>query len=443
MLGGDDSLLVRGRVGSSIDLRAIGGDGDDRMIDSGKVGGYLFSILPIRAPETRTYFYDSDGSGTMIPGPGTAIDRSPVPVPTNDVERYEQAVPDRGSDWVYFPWVNVNPDEGFFGGGTATLSQFGFRATPYRDRLTFKIGYATAPARFKGEFNGDFRNIFPPDLLPGSHFNLTFKGSGLEVLNFFGFGNQTAAPDELKDDNFFKVKQERFVLGGRLHVPLFSGAEAMVGLEGRSTHTDLTRPNKVTRSSPYGIGHVTTASIVAGVTIDSRRNTFKSQQGAYLNVQGAIYPQMDQLREPFSRVGADARAALSAMIVTPVTLALHAAGEKIWGAYPYYESAFIGGIGSIRGFDRERFAGDASLLGGAELRLYLGKAKLIVPAYIGILGFGETGRVYVDGETSNIWHPSFGGGLWFTVVDPANTLSIMAARSVEGMGFYVTGGFGC
>ena len=63
------------------------------------------------------------------------------------------------------------------------------------------------------------------------------------------------------------------------------------------------------------------------------------------------------------------------------------AAERNWGRYPFFEAAFLGGapvtlpvyptgasIGStLRGYDLNRFAGDASLAGNLEVRAALGK----------------------------------------------------------------------
>ncbi len=51
------------------------------------------------------------------------------------------------------------------------------------------------------------------------------------------------------------------------------------------------------------------------------------------------------------------------------TLALRVAGKRVFGDYPFQEAAYIGGHTSVRGLRAERFGGDGSLYGSAELRL--------------------------------------------------------------------------
>jgi len=121
------------------------------------------------------------------------------------------------------------------------------------------------------------------------------------------------------------------------------------------------------------------------------------------------------------------------------TLALRAGGEKIWGDFPYQEAAVLGGSGDLRGFPEERFSGDASLFFNSELRLHMGTLPVILPGSWGAMASTETGRVWLDGEDSNRWHGTYGGGLWVSIIDTF-TLTMSVARSDEGTRFLYGGG---
>jgi hypothetical protein len=45
-----------------------------------------------------------------------------------------------------------------------------------------------------------------------------------------------------------------------------------------------------------------------------------------------------------------------------------------------------------------------------------------VPGQQGVFGFGDAGRVYLDGETSDELHTSFGGGIWLSFLERGNVL---------------------
>jgi len=141
-------------------------------------------------------------------------------------------------------------------------------------------------------------------------------------------------------------------------------------------------------------------------------------------------------------------------VVGPVelALALRAGGKKVFGTYPYLEAASIGqgGLGAgalgepqdtVRGFRARRFLGDASAFGNAEVRLRLSSITLILPGTWGINGFGDVGRVWLEGETSDTWHNGVGGGIWISLLNDRMAFSTGFAHSNEADLYYFKGGF--
>ncbi|HEX4468570.1 MAG TPA: ShlB/FhaC/HecB family hemolysin secretion/activation protein, partial [Gemmatimonadaceae bacterium] len=123
------------------------------------------------------------------------------------------------------------------------------------------------------------------------------------------------------------------------------------------------------------------------------------------------------------------------------TLALRVAGQKVWGPYPFFDAAFVGGGSTVRGFAEQRFAGDASLYGNAELRVFLAKVFFLLPSDFGVFGLADAGRVFSSGQSSTVIHSGFGGGLWLAPLGRTNTLSLAIARSKEASGLYLRSGF--
>ena len=62
------------------------------------------------------------------------------------------------------------------------------------------------------------------------------------------------------------------------------------------------------------------------------------------------------------------------------------------------------------GTARTASAGDASLYGSVEARLWLFRGRLIAPGRWGVFGLADTGRVFLEGESSDTWHTSYGRG---------------------------------
>ncbi len=95
----------------------------------------------------------------------------------------------------------------------------------------------------------------------------------------------------------------------------------------------------------------------------------------------------------------------------------------------------------MRGFRSRRFLGDSSLYGSAELRLRLSRLAIILPGDVGLLGFVDSGRVWLGGEDSNTWHTGAGGGIWYSLMDDLGLLSAGIAHSKEDDLFFFKGGF--
>jgi hypothetical protein len=119
-------------------------------------------------------------------------------------------------------------------------------------------------------------------------------------------------------------------------------------------------------------------------------------------------------------------------------------GRKLWGAYPYFESATIGGSHDVRGYDTNRFRGDSSVFANAEVRVGLGRRKKpVLPVQWSLIGYYDVGRVWLAGETSNQWHWGYGGGLLAEVMGvPGLAIRGSMATSKEGgIHFYATTGY--
>jgi hypothetical protein len=76
------------------------------------------------------------------------------------------------------------------------------------------------------------------------------------------------------------------------------------------------------------------------------------------------------------------------------------------------------------GIDRlrwNRFGGDASLYGDVRLRWAFKKLTLAVPGELGVTVGADVGRVWLQGEDSNKWHPSWNVAIFFA---PFNRLML-------------------
>jgi hypothetical protein len=170
-----------------------------------------------------------------------------------------------------------------------------------------------------------------------------------------------------------------------------------------------------------------------------------------VKARGLYWPKAWDVQEAFGSVEGSAAAYLTPGGDKVPTLALRAGGKKVFGNYPFFEAAYLGGgLGSyditagdqtVRGLQKHRYAGDSSLFGNADLRIYVSRFRIFLPGEWGVLGFADAGRVYLEGDTSDKWHTGYGGGLWVAWLDRANTLSVSYARSEGHTSISFRGGF--
>jgi len=194
--------------------------------------------------------------------------------------------------------------------------------------------------------------------------------------------------------------------------------------------------------TPENKQKVDLAFVNGGFELDKRDHPTVPYSGYYIGVNGNYSPKLFNDYYDFGRITGDLRGYLG--YKTNISLALRAYGEKVIGDnYPFFESAFLGGSKTLRGYPSERFAGDGSLLGSAELRLKLFNYNFLFPQSLGIFGFGETGRVFLKGEDSKKWHSSYGGGFFIHLINRDFTFKFTFAMSDEqDLLFYFTTGFG-
>ena len=213
------------------------------------------------------------------------------------------------------------------------------------------------------------------------------------------------------------------------------------GISLKFISTENKNDSFISQSNPYGIKDFLLTGVNTGIEIDQRNSSSLPLNGFYFSGKAAAYPSFKKDQDTFSKLIGDARYYLSIPSIPLSSLAFRIYGEKNFGIYPFFESAFLGGNGSLRGFAKNRFAGSASLFGSSELRLYLFKFFFQVPMYFGITALGDAGKVFISGESSKIWHSAYGGGIWLSIINPEFLFSFNYAKSSEDSGIYFTSGF--
>lgn len=431
---GDDNAVVTGKTDGSIPVYISGDKGKDELIDSSEVSTFLPFINPF---SVYTQFFDEGKKTTFVEGVNTSIRHKELPEPKDEFEKYEPQLRTYGHDWKFVPWLGANPDDGLFVGGGPVLYEHGFMTKPYVYRMELVAGAATLPWKFRLRYKGEFNSIFDNNKV-----TLEVKSSGLEVINFFGFGNSTTRYEHLEETDYYKAKQQQVIFHPEIEFAIDTTAAFYAGYRFLFADTDLEDRTMISDVRPYGSRNMVLHSFTTRFKYDTRDNDIIPLSGLLFNASGTYYPSHKKDMSSFFKLKGSISGYMPLFLLPYSSLALKVSGEKIWGNFPFFESAFLGGLESLRGFERNRFAGDASVSANAEVRLFLTEFKLVVPIYLGITAFADAGRVYMHNlpETDKI-HKAFGGGLWFSFITPELLISTYVAVSDDDEGYYLTTGY--
>jgi len=417
LLGGNDTVRVSGPP-DGVRVRVITGAGADLVQDS--TGGHELRV------------YDDSGSATLLVTGGVAhiVRLFHSPVPENDLRFFFR---DWGHHLGFVPWFAIRPELGVVLGAGPEFHAYGFRRLPYETRIALRLATTTKAGELNADLAGDFR-------FERSDRRVLFRAMALnaDVIRYFGLGNETGRSPESAFNN---VLQRQYAFEPAIELGAGTPLRFHAGAELRWSRTNADRPTLLVNDSAYGSGSFAEAGATAGVEYDSRDDSELPTHGHRLLLSGRAFPRAFDVQSAFGSVSLTGSTYLSrkSLPLAPV-LALRAGGSRVWGRYPFFEAATIGGYASVRGLTSRRFAGDASLYATAELRLNLAKVGLMRGNW-GILGLADIGRVYLQGESSSRWHSGFGGGVWVEIAELHRVVTATLASSGEPARFYVKSSF--
>jgi hypothetical protein len=401
--GGNDRVVVRGDGPQLVQVRVMGGAGDDMFEDTSNPSG-----------SSRTAFYDHEGDNTFAISDGTHVVESfwDGRVITDFVfEDKETTYRDHGSDESWFPVADHDPAAGVILGVQRRKTNFGFRKDPWASRLD-----VTGLVGVRG---GVGVEVGSRHRLEGSSVLLVGEASaqaGLDSYRFFGFGNQVP----LVDTDLALVPTDELRLQGGLELSFGDAGDAFLGPVVRYTSPEPDPAGPLALSRAIGSDAFGQVGGIAELDLSAVDDDAFPRSGVALLGSASGYAPVWSSSEWFG--GADAEARLYIPLPAGSTLASRVGGALAWGDFPVHDAVFLGGTRTLRGHKSERFAGDRSLFGSSEVRIPLGKLTLLTRGDFGVSGFVDAGRVYMNGESPGGWHTAWGGGIWYRTLGVAGAL---------------------
>jgi hypothetical protein len=306
---GNDHAVTAGDGSGGPRLRILGESGADRLVDSSRKG--------------QDKFYDEASAPARTEGLANDVDRRPYRPPP----RGEGELPPRdwGSHWrPPAIWAAFAPDVGLFFGGGPMVTTYGFRKHPYASRHRIRAGFATGPKSYRADYLGDFRRENS-----NTHFELGGRASGIDVINFHGFGNEIPAPGE---NEFYRVTQDAFRLQPSVVFGFGEHTSIHLGPQLRYASTD-NRPGRflATLGTVYGADNFGQIGGSISLRHDSRDRPTAATRGLAFELGGDFYPAVWDVDSTYGAVHAEAKTYFTARAPLSPTLALRAGGRGLHG----------------------------------------------------------------------------------------------------------------
>jgi len=411
---GADRARVRGK-GPGPTVRLIGGNGVDSLADES---------------HTRAFrFYDADGNTVAN---GSRVDTRSYVAPDDTTDNVPQ-LQDWGATVTPQPELHLSAQTGLAIGMGINRVGYGFRRHPYSSLHSASLEYSFKRAAARAQLNTRWRMVNRE-----IYFGFNLFGSAIEGGRFYGFGDTLRSPGP--SDQYLALR-EAYEVSPYIGLGLDGPARFWLLLRARHTITDISDQTNFTaaisRARPAGLGDVGQLGPAVRFEYDTRDTRVATTRGVRIQLEGDYFPLTWGRGEgPFGSIEGSAATYLSpAFAPERLTLALRAGGRQVWCEFPYFEAAYLGGKRSLRGYPRDRFAGDRAVFGNAELRLKLLDSRFLFPAEIGVLGMADGGRVWHNGNKGD-WRTDLGGGIWISVLSRTQGLSLGVAQGDEGGRFW-------
>ncbi|WP_430411566.1 metallophosphoesterase [Kordia sp.] len=413
----------------------------DKYIKVRLIGGQNNDTYNIRNGEKITYYDYKSKKSTVLTDKGNAVFTDNYETNVYNYKKFKN-----GSTQV-LPIFGFNPDDGFKIGFTGTKTNYGFKRNPYTSRHTIRTGYYFATSGFDIGYLGEFNNMVGRwNLLIGVDFN-----SPNYAVNFFGFGNNSPNPEADENDgldvnldyNRVKIRTFRFTpslvwrgqLGGSFRAGLLYESNKIERTPGRFLEQNFpANSNLFDMQDFFGVNAkynyknvdneaFPTMGMEVSLETGYKNNVSTSRGFAYVIPEFSI----------------DHRLIPSGRLVLATKLRGHV---NFGDEFEFYQGAVLGGRTGLRGFRHERFTGKRAFVQSTDVRWNLRKVRTeLLPLNIGVFGGFDYGRVWIDGDSSNKWNTSLGGGFWVNAADVL-TANFSLFNSDDGVRFAFGLGFG-
>jgi hypothetical protein len=346
--------------------------------------------------------------------------------------------------WMPLATASLNKDDGFLLGlGFQYTGHDGFRKLPYSTLQQVMITHSFATDAFRIQYKGEWIDaIGKADFVMQANIQ-----SPDNTVNFFGLGNESVLNKFKGYRTFYRTRYDIYQFDPALRWHTGKNSNISVGPSFQFYHLDLSSNtgrfiNQSSLINSYDSLTVDKDKAHLGAlinyTTNQRDNNILPKKGFYFTVTAQGYKGLNDYSKSFVQIKPEFTYYQSLTPGGAVVLSDRIGGGVSFGKPAFYQSMFLGGQGNLLGYLQNRFAGKHMVFNNLQARVKLADiASYILPGQLGLVGFYDAGRVWVDDEHSDKWHTGTGGGLYFA---PASltVLQLLAGHSNEGWYPYIS-----
>jgi hypothetical protein len=422
--GGNDHIVIN-TPASPIKLRVVGGNGNN-----------VYNVVDAKN-KIRVY----DTKDAQFKGKTNRL-KTHLSADTLNA-RFVQTNP--YNIWMPLATAALNADDGFLLGlGFKHTQKNGFRKLPYSNVQQFMITHSFGTDAFRIRYSGEWiQAIGKADFLLQVYIQAPDN-----TLNFFGLGDETPInKQQINYRRFYRTRFDTYEFDPALRWHTGVNSTISAGPSLQFYQLDLKDNvgrfiNNTSQIGSYDSLTVDKSKAHLGFVVNFNSNQRKGQMlptgGYYINISLEGYNGLNSYSKSFMQLRPEFTFYQKLNSSGSIVLSDRVGGGITVGKQAFYQSMFLGGQGNLLGYLQNRFAGKHMIYNNLQGRVKLFNiASYIIPGQLGLSGFYDTGRVWVDGQNSTKWHQGVGGGLYFS---PASLtiLQVLAGHSNEGWYPYIS-----
>ena len=419
-MGGDDKFLTHG-TGNKIKIRMIGGSGND-----------AFESNASSSPG-KNIVYDLNTEENKFTGSNNLRQKLSNDPDVNKYERlyykYNQAIP--------FLSVGYNADDGLFLGASLKIIKQGFRKTPYKTMHQFSINHALKTNAYNFHWYSEFIGALgkKSDLILDADVKAPDN-----TTNFFGYGNATEF-DKTKPgkDKYYKARYELADLSLLIRSRLTQWLDITWGPTFQYYSLDANKNSNryILQTNSNGVDPKTVfekQSYAGGklsLNIDFRNSAVMPTRGVYWQTSLKVLGGLNDASKNITQLNSDMSLYISFTKKANFVIATRfGAGKNFGEGFEFYQAQYLGGTENLRGYRRDRFAGQSRAFNNTEIRFKIADFRTyLFPGSLGLFIFHDVGQVWAKNDfKESDWHTGYGGGIWFS---PMHRLVLTAAYTAS------------